>query len=81
MYNIYYSLVSTEWEGVDFETNANTPVKAFMCAVREIRTVLSTMEVQFLPVDEMEFVIWAFGKCKGFLAITEIGPETSVQDL
>jgi len=81
MYKIYYSLASTEWQGVEFESDASTPVKAFMCAVREVRRVLATMEVEFLPVDEMEFVIWAFGKCKGFLAITELGPETSVQDL
>jgi len=76
MYNIYYSLGTAVGEGVEFETNANTPVKAFMVAVREIRTVLATMEVEFLPVGEMEFVVWAFGKCKGFLSVQKVGPKT-----
>jgi len=76
MYNIYISLARDNWHGVEFNTDVNTPVKAFMVAVREIRTMLATMEVEFLPIDEMEFVIWAFGKCKGFLAVTAIGPKT-----
>ncbi len=81
MYNIYYSLKDSGWVGVDFETTAETAVKAFMCAVREIRTVLMTRDVEFLLVGEMEFVIWAFGTCKGFLAITMLGQKTSAPDL
>jgi len=81
MYNIYYSLASTEWDGIEFDTNANTAVKALFCAAREIRTRLMTMEIELLPVGEMEFVIWAKGKCQGYLAITEIGPVTSAPDL
>jgi len=81
MYNIYYSLADSGWESHDITSDANTVVKAFMDAVREMWSVLSTKELEFLPVGEMEFVVWGYGKCKAFLAITEIGPETSAQGL
>jgi len=76
MYSIYYSLSDSDWQGVEFTTNVNTQVKAFMVAVKEMRRVLATKAVEFLIVDEMEFVVWAYGTCKGFLRITECGPKT-----
>ncbi len=81
MYNIYYSMKDAGWEGVEFVTNVNTVIKAFMCAVSEIRTVLMSTKVEFLVVGEMEFVIWAFGTCKGFLSIKKVGPVISEQGL
>ena len=76
MYNIYYSLADSEWEGHDLKTDAHTSVRAFMDAVREIRRLLNTMDVEFLPVGDMEFVLWLDGACKGYLSITECGPKT-----
>ena len=81
MYNIYYSLADSEWQGQERNVVADTVIEAYMEAVRLIREVLSTNGVEFLVVGEMEFVIWAFGKCKGYLAIKEHGPKTSAPDL
>jgi len=72
MYNIYYSLSDADWQGYDVTSKATTTIKAFMDAVHIVRQVLSTKDVEFLCVGEMEFVIWAFGTCKGFLAVTEL---------
>lgn len=76
MYNISYSMKDAGWEAVEFETNADTLIKAFMCAVREIRTVLMSKEVEFLPISDTEFVIWLQGKCRGYLEVNEVGPTT-----
>ena len=76
MYNISYSMKDAGWEAVEFQTNATTMVQAFMCAVREIRTVLMSKEVTFLIISDTEFVIWLQGKCKGFLVVNKVGPVT-----
>ena len=76
MYNIYYSLADADWHGHDREVVADTAVQAFMEAVRLVREVLATRDFELLMVGEMEFVIWACHKCKGFLSVKEVGPET-----
>jgi len=74
MYNIYYSLADSDWQGYNIESHGDTVIKAFMDAVRAVRKALSTTAIEFLPVGEMEFVIWSQGKCKGFLSVTEQEP-------
>ena len=81
MYNIYYSLAGSDWQGQERDIVADTEIQAFMEAVRLVREVLSTGEVELLMVGEMEFVIWGFGKCQGYLTIKQVNPKTSVQDL
>ena len=77
MYNIYYNIDVGEGEGIQFVADVNTSVKAFMVAVKEMRRVLSTQAVEFLCIGEMEFVLWAYGKCAGYLSIKEVGPDVS----
>ena len=79
MYNIYWSLRDNNWEGYERNVGCDTVIQAFWAAVKLVREALSTKEIEFLPIDDMDFVIWADGKCKGYLSITERGPKPSVQ--
>ncbi len=79
MYNIYYNLDDYGTDGYKFESDANTPVKAFMDAVREMRKVLKTRDVELLDLGDMEFAIWTRGNPQGYLSIKQVGPETSAQ--
>jgi len=81
MYKIYYNLEEYGADGVTFNSYGSTVVRAFMDAVREMRKVLKTKDVELLQVGEMDFAIWAYGMPQGYLSIKELGPETSVQDL
>jgi len=81
MYNIYYSMKDSGWDDNNRRVVADTILQAFMEAARIVRELLSTREVEFLPVSQTEFVIWAFGTCKGYLQVKEVGPETSAQGL
>jgi len=81
MYNIFYNLEEFGADGVTFRSYGTTVVKAFMDAVREMRKVLKTKDVELLQVEDMEFAIWAFGMPQGYLSIKEVGPETSAADL
>jgi len=81
MYNIYYRLKGSDGDGVTFRSYGTTDVKAFMDAIKEMRKVLQTKDVELLQVEDMEFAIWAFGMPQGYLSIKEVGPETSAPDL
>ena len=72
MYNIYYNLDKIGTPGHNVKSSADTVVKAFMDAVREMRRVLTTERVELLPVSETEFVIWAYDYPQGYLQITEL---------
>jgi len=76
MYNIYYNLEEYGSSGHTIQSSATTVVKAFMDAIREMRRVLTTTKVELLPVNETEFVIWAFGLPQGYLSIKPVGPKT-----
>ncbi len=76
MYNIYYSLKDEGWVGHDIVACVNTELMASMVAVREMRRVLRATTVKLLPLSEMEFVIWSFGRPQGYLSIKEVGPVT-----
>ncbi len=74
MYNIHISLVRNNWVGIDVQSEAKTTVKAFMDAVRLVRRLLYSTKVEFLPINQTEFVIWLQGKCKGYLSVKPVGP-------
>ena len=76
MYNIYYNLYHCGTDGYKFDSSAKTIVDAFMDAIREMRKVLSTSKVELVPLNDTEFVIWAFGIPQGYLSINEVGPKT-----
>ncbi len=76
MYNIYYSLADNNWQGQERNVCCDTAIQAFSVAVKLVREALSAMEVDLVIVGRMEYVIWAFGKCKGYLSITEHSPKT-----
>jgi len=75
MYNIYYNLDKIGTPGHNVQSSADTDVKAFMDAVREMRRVLTTSRVELLPVSETEFIIWAYDYPQGYLQITELEPD------
>ena len=76
MFNIYWSVRDEGWQGHERNVVCDTAIQAFSVAVKLVREALSTNEVDLLIVGRMEFVIWAFGKCKGYLSITEHSPKT-----
>ncbi len=75
MYNIFYNLEEFGADGVTFRSYGTTDVRAFMDAVREMRKVLKTNDVELLQVGDLEFAIWAFGTPQGYLSIKEQGPD------
>jgi len=81
MYNIYYALKDDDWEGVTLRTNTDTVIKALMVAVRELRVLLQIKEIELLPVNGTEFVIWACGTCKGYLSLEDIATGTPAEGL
>ena len=76
MYNIDYRMVDNNWQSQERHVVVDSEIEAFMQAVYLMRQLLSTTEVELLLVGEMEYVIWAFGKCKGFLSIKQVNPKT-----
>ncbi len=76
MFDIYISFAHDNWDGYEMESDDSVILLAFMVAVKEIRRVLKTTEIELLAVGEMEFVIWCQGRCKGFLSVQERGPKT-----
>ena len=81
MYNIYYRMSVRGDDSFTFTSDATTVVSAYMDALREIRKVLNTKDVELLEVGDMEFAIWARGNPQGYVSIKEVGPETSTPDL
>ncbi len=73
MYNIYYSLKDPDTDEFTFTSYATTVVRAYLDAIREMRKVLKTKDVELLQVGEMEFAIWAYKNPQGYLSIKEVG--------
>jgi len=71
MYNIYYNLEEFGSSGHTIQSSGDTMIKAFMDAIREMRRVLTCTKVELLPVNETEFVVWAYDLPQGYLSITE----------
>ncbi len=81
MFNIYWSVRDEGWQGHERNVGADTIIQAFSAAAKLVREALSITEIEFLPVGDYDFVVWADGRCKGYVSITEHSPKPKVEGL
>lgn len=80
MYTIDIRLKADDWKKVIFDTQAEYVLIAHIVALQEARRKIGIKDVEFLPLGNMEYVIWAEKACQGFLAIIDNGPLPLTED-
>lgn len=70
MYTIDIRIKADDWHKDTFNTEADYMLTAHLIALATARKRIGIKELDFLPLGNMEYVIWGQGTCLGFLAIT-----------
>lgn len=74
MFQIDLRLTIGNWKAEGYQLEVDNVVLAYISAIRTVKRRLDIVAVDFLPLGNQQYVIWADGKCQGFLAISEYVP-------
>lgn len=81
MYTIDIRLKADDWQINTFATKAEDMLTVCLIAFAEVKRRVKMENVEFLPVGNLEYVIWAEKACQGFLAIIDNGTLPLSEDL
>jgi len=71
MWSITHSLISNNWKPWDMILEKADITSAYLSAIRAVKHELQMREVDFLPLGNGEYIVWAHGKCQGFMVVVE----------
>jgi hypothetical protein len=77
MFSIDLRLDVRTWGQEGYLVDVDDKILAYVSAMRTVKRRLETTEIDFLPLGNDQYIIWAYGKCQGLMIIKEVGQETS----
>ena len=80
MFEIDIRLLLNDGQQTGFTTERCNMSLAYMSAIQNVKHQLQTNTIDFVPIEGGEYLIWAYGKCQGTMAVKEVDPETEAQD-
>lgn len=80
MFNITIRLSIRDWELQEYNVEANEIVSAYVSAIRAVKRWLHIEDVDFLPLGDNQYIIWAEKKCQGFMSIQPVDVTSIVND-
>ena len=80
MFTVKIRLVVDDWHKHSFHTDNTNEVLAYVTTIRKLKEYTYIKTLDFIPLGNGEYIIWGQGKCQGYMAIKEVGPETSEPD-
>lgn len=81
MYTIEIRLKENSWDVATFQVEERDILTVHIIAFEDIRRRSSWKVVSFLPLGNMEYVIWGRNTCLGFLSISELAQNRPARGL
>lgn len=80
MFKIKIRLGVDGWHSHDFDMEEDELALAYTVTIQKVKHIVQIQALDFIPLGDGEYIVWGNGICQGYMAIKEVGPETSEPD-
>jgi len=79
MFDIKIRLAYQNWGEYAYGIDRSDMALAYVSAIRTVKAKLLMDTVDFIALGSGEYIIWADGKCQGYMSIKKIDPEPEAE--